>query len=155
MTARWLALALALAVAGCGRGMPEPPVVEGGPIRIETTHLQALGLDLAVAGRRVRAVALYADAPAARATASPRRDGSEGVACVDDAARAAVLYLRLYETNGSPDALREARGLLDFVVAMEQGNGEYVNFVAADGTLNTRGPTSSMSFSYWAARALW
>ena len=38
--------------------------------------------------------------PDYRPTGSPARDGSEGIASVDDAARAAVAYLRAYELAG-------------------------------------------------------
>jgi multiple sugar transport system substrate-binding protein len=149
------AAALLLA-CGCGIGaMPPPPEVEARPLAIELAHLRGLGMDLVIEGRPVRAVALYAEAPDYRPAPSPARDGSEGVACLDDAARAAVLYLRLYEHSGDPSALAEARGLLAFVAAMEQGDGEYVNFVAADGAPNREALTSRKSASYWAARALW
>jgi multiple sugar transport system substrate-binding protein len=38
---------------------------------------------------------------------------------------------------------------------MEGGDGEFLNFVHADGSPNRVAPTSRKSFSYWAARALW
>lgn len=122
-------------------------------VRLE--HLRALGLDLIVAGRRVRVVAVYAEAPSYRPVVSPARDRSEGIACVDDAARAAVVYLRDLEVTGDIRSLEEARGLLRFLEAMEQGDGRFANFVEADGTPNRRGPTSAPAFSYWGARALW
>ena len=57
-------------------------------------------MDAVVNGRPVRVVALYAEAPDYLPTGSPVRDGSEGVACVDDAARAAIVYLRAVRGNG-------------------------------------------------------
>lgn len=108
-----------------------------------------------VNGRPVRVVSLYAEAPDYRPTPSPARDGSEGIASVDDAARAAVAYLRAYEVTGDSSARDEALGLLAFVVAMEQGDGEYVNFIHQDGRLNRTAPSSRKSMSYWAARSLW
>lgn len=103
----------------------------------------------------MRVVALYAEAPHYRPAPSPVRDGSEGIACVDDAARAVVVHLRAYEETGDPRTLTEARGLLRFIVAMEQGDGEFVNFIHADGRPNRDAPTSRKNMSYWAARALW
>jgi multiple sugar transport system substrate-binding protein len=88
-------------------------------------------------------------------TASPARDGYEGIASLDDAARAAVVYLRAYDQTGNEAAHDEALKLLAFVVAMEQGDGEFVNFVHADGKLNRDAPSSRKSMSYWAARSLW
>ncbi len=136
---------------------PPPVAVPSGakPIELRLDHLRHLGIDVTVAGRPARAVALYAEAPDYRPIGSPARDGFEGLAAVDDAARAAVVYLRHFEQTADPRSKEEALGLLTFVTAMEQGDGEFLNFVHADGTPNRAAPTSRKSFSYWAARALW
>ncbi len=112
-------------------------------------------MDAVVNGRPVRVVALYAEAPDYRPTGSPARDGYEGIAAVDDAARAARVYLRAYEETGDPRDRDEAHGLLRFVVAMEQGDGEFLNFIDTKGRPNRLAPSSRKSMSYWAARSLW
>ena len=149
-------LAIAALGVGCGRraaSAPEPPAVA--PLRLSLEHLRRLGLDAVVDGRPVRVVALYAEAPDYLPTASPARDGSEGIASVDDAARAAVVYLRAYDMTGDARARDEALALLAFVGAMEQGDGEFVNFVDDRGRLNRRAPSSRKSMSYWGARSVW
>jgi len=103
----------------------------------------------------VRVVSLYAEAPDYRPTPSPARDGFEGIASVDDAARAAVVYLHEYEATGDVRSHDEAVRLLDFVIAMEQGDGEFVNFIDSAGRLNRNAPSSRKSMSYWAARSIW
>ena len=141
---------------GCSRGaepLAEPE--RSLPLGISLGHLRHLGLDAVVKGRPVRVVSLYAEAPDYRPTASPARDGYEGIASVDDAARAAVAYLRAYEVTGDSSARNEAIGLLAFVAAMEEGDGEFVNFIHADGRLNRSAPSSRKSMSYWAARSIW
>jgi len=100
-------------------------------------------------------VSLYAEAPDYRPTGSPERDGFEGIASVDDAARAAVAYLRSYETTGDDRARDEAVRLLSFVSAMEKGDGEFVNFIDATGRQNLTAPSSRKSMSYWGARSVW
>jgi multiple sugar transport system substrate-binding protein len=125
------------------------------PLEIRLDHLRSLGLDAVVKGRPVRVVALYAEAPDYRPTGSPARDGYEGIASLDDAARAVVVYLRAYEATGDSTARDEALGLLAFVVAMEEGDGEFVNFIDAQGRLNRTAPSSRKSMSYWAARSIW
>ncbi|GAC1646907.1 MAG: hypothetical protein NVS4B3_00130 [Gemmatimonadaceae bacterium] len=100
-------------------------------------------------------IALYANAPDYRPTGSPLRDGSEGIASVDDAARAAIVYLRTYEETGDTLTREAAIGLLQFIAAMEGGDGEFVNFVDARGRPNRIAPSSVKSMSYWAARSLW
>ena len=56
----------------------------------------------------MRVVSLYAEAPDYRPTGSPERDGFEGIASLDDAARAVVVYLREYESTGDTSARNEA-----------------------------------------------
>ena len=143
LRARSLAAAMFAAAAflGCDRGARpalDPP--SQAPLRVRLDHLRHLGLDATVNDRLVRVVALYAEAPDYEPTPSPERDGSEGIASVDDAARAAVVYLRAYEMTGEPRARDEALALLAFVAAMEQGDGEYVNFIDAQGRPNRRAP---------------
>ena len=143
-------------LAGCRR-QPEALASPPGPapLAIRLDYLEHLGLDAVVRGRPVRVVSLYAEAPGYRPTGSPARDGYEGIASLDDAARAAVVYLRAYEATGDARARDEALGLLAFVVAMEQGDGEFVNFIDARGRPNRDAPSSRKSMSYWAARSIW
>jgi multiple sugar transport system substrate-binding protein len=154
--ARPVILSLILLSAACGRGA-ENYVVPAGetPLTVRLDHLQHLGLDAVVRGLQVRVVSLYSEAPDYRPTGSPARDGFEGIASVDDAARAAVVYLREYEATGDVRARDEAVRLLSFVTAMEQGDGEFVNFIDSAGRLNRNAPSSRKSMSYWAARSIW
>lgn len=140
--------------SGCGR-KTDPVPAGPAPLVVNLDYLRHLGLDAVVGGRPVRVVALYAEAPDYRPTGSPARDGYEGIASLDDAARAAVAYLRAYEQTGDARARDEALRLLAFVVSMEQGDGEFVNFIDARGRLNRDAPSSRKSMSYWAARSLW
>jgi multiple sugar transport system substrate-binding protein len=100
-------------------------------------------------------IALYATAPDYRPTGSPARDGSEGIASVDDAARAAVVFLRSYEVGGEARDRDAALGLLRFVAAMEQGDGEYLNFVDDRGRPNATVASGRKGMTFWGARALW
>ena len=125
------------------------------PLAIRPDYLRHLALGATVKGQPVRVVALYANAPDYQPTGSPARDGYEGIASVDDAARASVAYLRQYETTGDTTARDEALGLLKFVSTMEQGDGEFVNFIDSSGRPSRRAPSSTKSMSYWAARSIW
>ena len=144
------------ALAGCddeARSASEP--AGPAPLRVNLDHLRHLGMDAKVNEQPVRVVALYAEAPDYSPVPSPERDGSEGIAAVDDVARAAVVYLRAYEMTGDVRSRDEALKLLAFVVAMEQQDGEYFNFIDARGNPNQLAPSSRKSMSYWAARSLW
>jgi hypothetical protein len=82
-------------------------------------------------------------------------DEDEGVGCVDDVARAAIVYAREHARTGSLHAGRQARAGYDFLARMARPDGTYVNFIWGDGSLHLEGPTSSPGLNWWTARALW
>jgi hypothetical protein len=156
----WLGVALTLVIAICATSCNRtaelaPASPASRPIAITPDYLRHLALDATVKGHPVRVVSLYANAPDYKPTGSPERDGYEGIASVDDAARAAVAYLHYYDSHADTTARDEALGLLSFVSGMEQGDGKFLNFIAANGTPNRTAPSSRKSMSYWAARSIW
>ena len=153
---RSVLVALIVLCVSCGRATDNSAVPKGEtPLALRFDHLEHLGLSAVVRGQPVRVVSLYAEAPDYRPIGSPARDGFEGIASLDDAARATVAYLREYEATGDVRARDEAVRLLGFVTAMEQGDGEFVNFIDSAGRLNMKAPSSRKSMSYWAARSIW
>jgi hypothetical protein len=102
------------------------------------------------------AVAIYAEARddgfVLRAAAET---GFEGVACVDDVARAALLYTALWQRSRSPRARATAEGYFHFLFAMQEPDGGFVNFILNwDGEQNRTGPTSSPGGWAWTVRGL-
>src|SRR5437763_1987634 len=82
-----------------------------------------------------------------------RDQGFEGVACIDDAARAVVLLLDLYRDTGDRRLGEWANGLVEFVLYMQREDGRFHNFLRDwDGTINTDGPTSYAGGTFWQAR---
>jgi hypothetical protein len=105
------------------------------------------------AGPRSLAVAVYADA--GDVTVGAKESGTEGVACVDDAARALDLYCDLWDATRIPWALRWCEGLLDFILSMQDPDGRWLNFILDwDGTPNRTGRTSVAGGGFWQSRAL-
>ena len=83
-----------------------------------------------------------------------RESGVEGVACVDDAARASALLLTLWAATGNDGLKRWAEGLLEFVLWMHAGGGLWHNFIFDwQGTRNVDGVTSASGVNFWQARA--
>lgn len=82
--------------------------------------------------------------------------GIEGVACVDDAARAYELLAELADVTSLPWAEELAAGYLEFVLSMLDEDGLFVNFILDwDGTKNLDGPTSRPdAASWWQARGV-
>ena len=109
--------------------------------------------------------ALHPDAVAIGVYAEPAHDGYrlraaaeqgfEGVACVDDAARAVVLYCRMWREHGSSWARTEADRLLRFIVAMQDDAGAFSNFILDWQGLPNRNVGSSLpGGEWWTARAM-
>lgn len=116
-------------------------------------QLARLGRPVPGAGERALAIAVYGDA--GDRSVAAREAGTEGVACVDDAARALELYCSLWERTGLPWTMRWCEGLLDFVLAMQDDDGRFVNFILDwDGTPNRTGRTSVAGGAFWQARAV-
>jgi hypothetical protein len=108
---------------------------------------------LPAAGPEALAIAVYADADDAPVVA--RESGWEGVACIDDAARALDMLCMVWQATELASVRRWCDGLLDFVVWMQDPDGRWVNFVSDwDGTVNRSGASSFAGGDFWQARAL-
>jgi hypothetical protein len=119
------------------------------------TRLAALARPLAVDDQRAAAglgLAIYANETGEHFGA--RESGEEGVACVDDAARALVLWSDLWARTKLPVARAWVDGLLAFCRWMQLDDGRFVNFVVDwTGVRNTDGITSRPDgASFWQAR---
>jgi hypothetical protein len=121
---------------------------------VNFSHLQHLTETVALKGVKVDIVHVYANFPDYRWLEASDA-GTEGVACVDDAARAAVLLLRHFELSHDAQSLRRAKALLRFVLKMQMEDGEFCNFIYGDHSINTTGRTSLKSFGWWASRGVW
>jgi hypothetical protein len=119
---------------------------------INLTHLQRLTEVVTWDDEPVALVHIYSEAPDYNWVDA----SGEGLAAVDDVARAAVIYLLYYERTGDEQALELARACLNFVMRLQAEDGEYYNFVTdREGTINEQGSTSYKSWSWWTARGQW
>ena len=122
--------------------------------RVNLDHLLSLVQTVKLNGRSVKVIDVYADYPSYK----PVDAKGEGFACVDDAARAAVLLIRyngIFHKHANENVIE---GLIRFVLAMQTKDGLFYNFVQRrDGgiVINKDGRTSVASFGWWAARAFW
>jgi hypothetical protein len=134
--------------------IPTPPPVER-PLRdglVNLTHLQRLTEIVYWDETPMALVHIYSEAPDYGWVDA----SGEGIAAVDDVARAALVYLAFYERTGDPQALELARYALNFVRYLQTDDGEYYNFVVdREGAINTGGRTSYKTWGWWAARGQW
>ena len=115
-------------------------------------QLARLTRPLPAAGAGGLAIAVYADEDGPL----PATDkGFEGVACVDDAARAVVLLCDLWERTRLGTLREWALGLVEFLLHQQRADGAFANFITDwDGTPNLDGPTSFPGGEAWQARGL-
>jgi hypothetical protein len=116
-------------------------------------QLARLTRPVPMAGPRALAIAVYSDSDGV--TFAARETGTEGVACVDDAARALLLLSELWVTTGNDRLKAWAEGLLDFLLYMHDGGGGWFNFIHSwEGDRNLDGQTSFAGINFWQARAM-
>lgn len=120
-------------------------------MKIDLSHLDYLGQDMEIDGRPCRIIHIYCNAPDYHWTDAD----NEGISCVDDVARAAIVYIKAYELEKKTAYLENAHKLLNFILVMQAEDGEFYNFIHADGSINRNGITSKKSFQFWAARGYW
>ena len=117
---------------------------------INLSHLNFLVEDVDIAGQPMAIIHIYSEYPSYEWVDA----SGEGIAAVDDAARAALVYLDDYEYTRDPASLDKARRLLNFVLYMQAEDGQFYNFILdRAGTINQTGNTSFKSSGWWAARA--
>ncbi len=120
-------------------------------LRINPAHLNYLYQERVFGQDTVGFVRIYAEAPDYHYVEAP----GEGIACVDDAARAAVFYMQYYSYRKDPADLLKARRLLRFVLHMQAPNGMFYNFVFEDGRINRTRHNSRPVADWWGWRAMW
>ncbi|MCI0513850.1 hypothetical protein L0128_11610 [candidate division KSB1 bacterium] len=120
-------------------------------LSINFTHLKHLTETVQLDGKTCDIVHIYSEYPDYQRVDA----NAEGIACVDDAARAAVVYLRDFELTRDTTVLAPAKRLLNFIRFMQAGDGTFYNFIDKNLKINKTGRTSQKSFTFWAARGYW
>ncbi len=134
----------------CKKAVEEKPVAQD-PYTINTSHLDSLYQEVMVNGDTVGIIHIYAEYP----EYEWKGDDDEGIACVDDASRAAIFYLRQHAFVPNPDHLHKGKMLMQFLLKMQAPNGYYYNFIWPDGQIHTDGITTTPDANFWAWRTLW
>ncbi|MGI8952627.1 MAG: hypothetical protein ACR2FN_13715 [Chitinophagaceae bacterium] len=101
-------------------------------------------------GTKAGGIYIYSEAPDYRLTDA----ANEGFTCVDDVARAALIYLRSSTFFADTAIQSKAINLLKFIVKMQSSNGYFYNFLFKKGSINKTGATSINCADWWSWRAL-
>ena len=97
------------------------------------------------------AVWIYCEAPDYRLV----DDDDEGYTCVDDMARALVVYAMYHRHYGDVLSQKRVTQLARTILSMQAPNGYFYNFLWPDNSINTTFRTSVAVPDWWSWRALW
>ena len=118
---------------------------------VNTSHLDYLYKKINVNGKDMGIIHIYADYPDYKYVEA----GGEGIACVDDAARAEVFYIKYYKMKKNPEILDKIKNLNRFLTYMQAANGFFYNFIWKDYTIDSTYRTSVAEPNWWSWRAVW
>ena len=105
---------------------------------VNLAHLNHLYEDIEIGGKEMAIIHIYSEYPDYEWVDA----NDEGIACVDDVARAAVVYLRHFEVAEDSASLERARMLLEFCRFMQAEDGQFYNFIYEDHSINYEGKTT-------------
>ncbi len=118
---------------------------------VNTRHLDYLYGTVKKGTSQLGIVQIYAEFPDYHYVEA----AGEGVTCVDDVARAAVVYVKLYKAKPSEELYQKLAALTRFQIVIQNENGYYNNFLFKDGSVNTTYRTSIAEPNWWSWRAMW
>ena len=118
---------------------------------INTSHLDTLYEEINIEGKTMGIIHIYSNYPDYKWIG----DDDEGIACVDDAARATIFYLRNYKLNEDTTSLAKAKHLTEFLLFMQSDNGFFYNFILEDHSINRTHRNSINIADWWSWRAMW
>jgi hypothetical protein len=118
---------------------------------INTSHLDSLYEEVTSFGNTFGIIHIYSEYPAYKWVG----DSDEGIACIDDASRAAIFYMENYKSYGDESSLYKAKKLLEFIFYMQSENGFFYNFIFEDYSINKKHANSFNEPNWWSWRAMW
>jgi hypothetical protein len=129
--------------------VPPPPVVDTG--LVNTGHLDKLYTPVTFPDNvKAAGIYIYSEYPDYHLVEAT----GEGFACVDDVARAALVYLRGSKISTDTATQSKLYNLIQFILEMQSANGYFYNFLFTGNTINTSGVTSANNPNWWSWRAL-
>jgi hypothetical protein len=118
---------------------------------VNSAHLDHLYQEIKVNNNSLGIIHIYAEAPDYKWVEA----SGEGIACIDDAARAAVFYMNYFNQTHNRKYLPQIKNLINFQMYMHARNGFFYNFIWKDYTIDTTYRTSVAEPNWWSWRALW
>lgn len=118
---------------------------------VNPSHLDYLYKNIKVNGCEMGIVHIYADYPDYEYVGAK----GEGIACVDDAARAGIFYINYYKDVPSAEIITKVKNIANFMLYMQARNGFFYNFIWKDYSIDSTYKTSVAEPNWWSWRAIW
>jgi hypothetical protein len=118
---------------------------------VNDAHLDHLYEEINIKSTSLGTIWIYSESPDFHLVA----DSDEGFTCVDDVARALVMYSREMRVHPSEKILHKIKTLSAFIIHMQASNGYFYNFMFHDGSINKTHVNSEARPSFWTWRAYW
>ncbi len=118
---------------------------------VNSSHLDNLYEEIEIGRKRMAIIHIYSDYPDYKWIEAK----GEGIACIDDVARAAIFYSMHYKTTGDKKYLRKVKLLNEFILHMQAENGYFFNFIEDTYAINKTYKTSVAQPDWWSWRAAW
>ncbi len=118
---------------------------------VNTSHLDHLYEEINIDGKILGTQWIYCEAPAYNLVA----DEDEGFTCVDDVARALIVYCRSMKKHPNENTLHKIESLSNFILYMKADNNYFYNFMFYNGKINLTHKNSVAVPAFWTWRAYW
>ncbi|MHB8581023.1 MAG: hypothetical protein ACYDA4_14360 [Ignavibacteriaceae bacterium] len=118
---------------------------------VNTSHLDHLYQQITVDGKDMGIIHIYSNYPDYKYVDAP----GEGIACVDDIARADIFYIKYYDLTHDSSVYNKIKMLTNFLLYMQSDNGFFNNFIFGDYSKNITYKTSVAEPNWWSWRAIW
>lgn len=118
---------------------------------INPSHLDNLYEEISIRGEKIGIIHIYSEYPDYKWVG----DDDEGIACVDDAARAAIFYMNYSKQYSDSSSAQKAEKLIGFLLFMQSENGFFYNFIFQDYSINKTHKNSVALPNWWSWRAMW
>jgi hypothetical protein len=120
-------------------------------VLVNPSHLDNLYEEINVNGKQMAIIHIYSDYPDYKFVDA----GGEGIACIDDVARAAIFYSNYYKATQEKKYVQKIKLLMEYILYMQADNGYFYNFIQKDYSINTTYKTSLAQPDWWSWRAAW
>lgn len=118
---------------------------------VNLAHLDKLYQEIKINGKEIGIIHIYCEYPDYKVVEA----SGEGITCIDDCARAALVYMNDYKLTGNATSLEKVKKLTRMVLLLQSENGFFYNFLYKDFSINKTGQTSIDQPNWWSWRAIW